>query len=374
MHRFGVLATDLGLVALSPFLALLIRDNLVVYPAHLEAITAYAAIAVVTSMIVLLIAGAHKPFWKYTSLPDVLRIVTAATVSLLLALFISFAVNRLEDVARSVPLIQWLILVGAMVGTRVAVRIWHERAKRAPPLSAHTSFQRVLVVGSGPVTELYFRSVAEYGSKTVAIIGILSEKRGSKGRRLGHQDVLGTPEELPQVMSQLEVHGVIVDRIAVTQPFDELSPRAVQVLMAVEQGSDVKVEWIVERLGLTQDEDRNSAPSTGEPDRALRMQGDCEAKFMSLGKYGHFKRVLDVLAVTLLSVLFAPLILLVGLLVCIDVGFPLVFWQQRPGRFGQPFKLYKFCTMGPAHDAQGNRIPDEHRLSRIGSPLAENQA
>ena len=52
-----------------------------------------------------------------------------------------------------------------------------------------------------------------------------------------------------------------------------------------------------------------------------------------------------------------------------DVGFPLVFWQQRPGRFGPPFKLYKFRTMGPAHDAQGNRIPDEHRLSRIGSLL-----
>jgi lipopolysaccharide/colanic/teichoic acid biosynthesis glycosyltransferase len=124
------------------------------------------------------------------------------------------------------------------------------------------------------------------------------------------------------------------------------------------------VEWIVERLGLTQEENRKSSPPTSERDPLVGRQGD--AKFLSLGKYGLVKRALDIVAVVVVLVLLAPLILLVGLLVCIDVGFPLVFWQQRPGRLGRPFKLYKFCTMGPAHDVQGNRIPDEHRVSRIG--------
>src|SRR5262249_10330707 len=38
----------------------------------------------------------------------------------------------------------------------------------------------------------------------------------------------------------------------------------------------------------------------------------------------------------------------------------------RPGRYGRPFKLFKFRTMGAAHDSNGDRIPDELRLSRIG--------
>jgi lipopolysaccharide/colanic/teichoic acid biosynthesis glycosyltransferase len=252
--------------------------------------------------------------------------MAAATVSLLLALFISFAISRLEGVARSVPLIQWFILIAAMVGMRVAVRVWHERAKRAAVVNAHASVQRVLVVGSGPLAELYFRSVAEYGSHTV--------------------------------------HGVVVDRITVTQPFHELSHRAAQALIAVEQGSEVKVEWIVERLGLTHEEDRKSAPPKSECDPLVGRRGD--AKFLSLGKYGLLKRALDIVAVVLVIVLLAPLILLIALLVCVNLGFPFVFWQQRPGRLGRPFKLYKFCTMGAAHDAQGNRIPDEHRVSRIG--------
>ena len=74
---------------------------------------------------------------------------------------------------------------------------------------------------------------------------------------------------------------------------------------------------------------------------------------VSLGTYGYVKRGFDILAALFLGVLLAPLILVIALLVCLDVGVPMVFWQQRPGRFGRPFKLFKFCTMRPAHDARG---------------------
>ena len=42
------------------------------------------------------------------------------------------------------------------------------------------------------------------------------------------------------------------------------------------------------------------------------------------------------------AITLAPLFLLVGLLVAADVGLPLVFWQQRPGLRGRPFKLQVF--------------------------------
>jgi len=56
-------------------------------------------------------------------------------------------------------------------------------------------------------------------------------------------------------------------------------------------------------------------------------------------------------------------------LVAIDVGLPVTFWQQRPGAGGHPFKVYKFRTMGAAHDRHGRRIPDEKRSSAIGGFL-----
>jgi lipopolysaccharide/colanic/teichoic acid biosynthesis glycosyltransferase len=56
----------------------------------------------------------------------------------------------------------------------------------------------------------------------------------------------------------------------------------------------------------------------------------------------------------------------VAILVAIDVGLPVVFWQQRPGFNGRPFKLYKFRTMAAAHKANGERMPDDQRTSDIG--------
>jgi lipopolysaccharide/colanic/teichoic acid biosynthesis glycosyltransferase len=67
-----------------------------------------------------------------------------------------------------------------------------------------------------------------------------------------------------------------------------------------------------------------------------------------------------------LLVLLAPLLCLLALAVALDVGAPTVFWQQRPGARGHPFKLYKFRTMRSAHDQSGARIPDAERISPVG--------
>src|SRR5262249_28049316 len=152
------LAADLGLVAVTAIFAVFVRDNFVPYGPHLEAVIAYAAIAVVVAAPLFLATGLHKGLWQYTSLTDVLRITAVVTITLLLAVFISFAASRLENVARSVPLIQWLLLISAMIGMRLTFRIWHERARREPLVGSHNSVRHVLVVGLSHLTELYLES------------------------------------------------------------------------------------------------------------------------------------------------------------------------------------------------------------------------
>jgi lipopolysaccharide/colanic/teichoic acid biosynthesis glycosyltransferase len=74
-----------------------------------------------------------------------------------------------------------------------------------------------------------------------------------------------------------------------------------------------------------------------------------------------------------LILLLAPLMAVVTLLVLIDVGRPLLFWQQRPGLGGRPFRMYKLRTMGAAHDEGGRLIPDEDRVSGIGHFLRRSR-
>jgi lipopolysaccharide/colanic/teichoic acid biosynthesis glycosyltransferase len=56
-----------------------------------------------------------------------------------------------------------------------------------------------------------------------------------------------------------------------------------------------------------------------------------------------------------------------------DVGLPLVFWQQRPGVKGRPFKLYKFRTMADAYGSEAQRKSDNARVSAIGDFLRRSR-
>jgi lipopolysaccharide/colanic/teichoic acid biosynthesis glycosyltransferase len=64
--------------------------------------------------------------------------------------------------------------------------------------------------------------------------------------------------------------------------------------------------------------------------------------------------------------LVVPMVPVIALVVALDVGLPVIFWQQRPGLHGRPFRLYKFRTMRASHDKHFKRVADEKRLSLVG--------
>jgi lipopolysaccharide/colanic/teichoic acid biosynthesis glycosyltransferase len=364
------LAVDLFWVALSPLAALFVRDNFYLAPDKLPALLSYTLICISAAGITFVIARVHRRLWRYTGLFDVLKIMGAVTATILLALFAGFALNRLEGIARSLPVIQWLLLVGAMVGTRIAVRLLRERGRQGQSALTEKkgSTQRVLVVGLNHLTILYLRSAAEFAPKGVEIVGILCEGRELSGRILQMHKVLGTPEHLLRVLAELEVHGVIVDRIAVMQPFEQLSEPVREALLTVERSSNVRVDWLLERLGLDRADQMlevDQAASAPTPASSFAQ----ETMNPSFGRYGYVKRALDVFGASFFIVALAPVYALVALVVAVELGLPVLFWQQRPGRHGRPFKLYKFRTMRGAHDRDGNRILDDQRLSICGGPL-----
>ena len=78
------------------------------------------------------------------------------------------------------------------------------------------------------------------------------------------------------------------------------------------------------------------------------------------------KRIFDLILSILLLVLLSPILTLMMILVRLRLGSPVLFRQQRPGLNRQPFTIYKFRTMTNERDAQGNLLPDAHRLTNFG--------
>ncbi|MEK5391337.1 sugar transferase [Margalitia sp. FSL K6-0131] len=81
------------------------------------------------------------------------------------------------------------------------------------------------------------------------------------------------------------------------------------------------------------------------------------------------KRIVDVILSLMLLILLLPLILMIGLLVRIKLGSPILFKQERPGLYEKPFYLYKFRSMNDQLDNDGQLLPDEQRLTSFGTFL-----
>ena len=374
-RKYLFLSIDLFWIALSPFAALFIRENFTPREASLSAAIVYAFVGVIVAAAVLPLAGLNRTLWRYTSLSDLLRLISAVTVTLLLALFTTFAFSRLEGIARSLPVIQWFFLVAAMAGTRIAIRIWRNHFTGPRQEFAGTpEIEHILIVGISQIAELYLRSVAEFAPGRLLVVGILASGVQLQGRLLRSFKVLGPPEDAARVVRELEVHGVSLDRIVVAEPFAELSHRARGALFALERSSSIKVDWLAELFGFNSREaQKNASSRVGTVERATSGPIMPRISSGSIGGYRQVKRVMDVLAAAILTLILAPLGAFITALVAIDLGLPVVFWQKRPGRYGHPFKVYKFRTMRAAHDEEGNRIPDQQRSSKFGEMLRRSR-
>ncbi len=78
------------------------------------------------------------------------------------------------------------------------------------------------------------------------------------------------------------------------------------------------------------------------------------------------KRTLDIFASAVGLVVAAPLMAVTATLVRVRLGRPVLFRQIRPGLNEIPFTVIKFRTMREAASADGQPLPDEQRLGRLG--------
>jgi lipopolysaccharide/colanic/teichoic acid biosynthesis glycosyltransferase len=82
-----------------------------------------------------------------------------------------------------------------------------------------------------------------------------------------------------------------------------------------------------------------------------------------------FKPLLDFFFSMLLILILSPVIFMVGLIIFLRMGRPVLFKQTRPGKNEKPFVLYKFRTMTEEIGEDGLLLPDTERLTRFGKFL-----
>jgi lipopolysaccharide/colanic/teichoic acid biosynthesis glycosyltransferase len=189
------------------------------------------------------------------------------------------------------------------------------------------------------------------------VVALLDEKSAAIGRVLSGVKVLGAPQELDAIVGEFAVHGVHVDRVVLAGDADLLSSAALHDVERVCKKRHLQLSYLPRMLGLTE-----QAPSSFEVVAAT-----------DIGPERHFflrvKRLIDVMGSLALLVLLLPLFAILTLLVLIDVGSPVLFWQERTGRRGVPFLIYKYRTLRAPFDAKGKPALGDRQPSAIGRYL-----
>jgi FlaA1/EpsC-like NDP-sugar epimerase len=249
-HRLVLSVVDLSLIGLATLCAQFLRDSFDTRPEQIAALLPYLGLSLATAVPALAVFGLNQSIWRLSGMADYLNVLGAAVLIVASAVGLGFLVNRLEGVARSLPVIQACLIVLGLVGVRELVRLRHSGRRKTVALPAFPSKgpENVLVVGVNVITELYLQSVAEFSAGRIVVMGLLARKENQTGRLVHRHKILGSPEQIASILGDLEVHGVPIDRIVVTLPFDELSAEARAALQEAEENSSIRVEFFADRI------------------------------------------------------------------------------------------------------------------------------
>jgi lipopolysaccharide/colanic/teichoic acid biosynthesis glycosyltransferase len=390
MRKFVSFIIDFFLVAIATAVAFALRENFDFSWAKMSAFATYFGFTLATAAVVIPLLGLNRSVWRYSSMTDYLYLLAASVLITFGAVAASFVATRMDGVARSIPILQPVLILVFLAGARVFMRLRHAgRQKSVKQLSQEVQDLHrpsVVILGMTRLTELYLQSAHELNPGQVHVAGLIGRDERHTGRLMHRYPVLGVPDQIPEILKRLEVHGVFVDRILVTARRDSLGEDVLALLRNLESTSTVRVEWLAEAMGFEEtrvafDSARDAVPETSPSETSPIPRADvslnseeavvltidvAEREKLQHNRYWSLKRGLDLLGSSLLIVGLLPVIGLVALLVLIDVGRPILFWQQRPGLGGRPFRLYKLRTMGSAFDEEGRKIPDEQRFTAIG--------
>ena len=202
--------------------------------------------------------GLYKTKWRFISLPDLFNIVRVATVlavTLLALDYVLLAPNVYGTFffGKITIALYWLLQVAFLSGPRILYR--HFRYTRTLQHSRAGDAAPVLVLGHAADAEVLLRAIESGAVTKIRPVGILSPSASDRNQSIRGVSVLGNPEDLANVVTDLVNRGVNVTRLVLTP--SALAPEA--------QPETILMQ--ARRLGLA----TSRLPSLDDGGEALRL-------------------------------------------------------------------------------------------------------
>jgi lipopolysaccharide/colanic/teichoic acid biosynthesis glycosyltransferase len=234
----------------------------------------------------------------------------------------------------------------------------HSETEVSAPTTQVTT-EHIIMIGSNKLSSLYIDFLRAYAPDHYRVVAILDDGDEMVGRSVSGVRVLGPSNQLLPVIEEFKEHGITVNRIIVGGDQDFLTQETMEKLNDICDEYNIRLDFIPQLIGLSALQEP-IAESQAKPKVATAIK-------VSLPRYFQVKRFIDFCLSFLLIVILLPVFLLVAIVVLLDVGSPVFYWQRRIGMNAQVFQMHKFRTLKPAFDWRGRPIGITDRISWVGA-------
>jgi UDP-GlcNAc:undecaprenyl-phosphate/decaprenyl-phosphate GlcNAc-1-phosphate transferase len=206
-RRIFEVLCDVAVIVLADYAAFLLRFDGAIVPAYYHLFVKSLPLVIVIQLGAFLALGLYDGLWRYTSIDDLsrqLRAVLGAWIASTLAIVFVF---RLENVSRSVLVMDGIILTIGISGTRISFRLLRSWAAR---FQSPAAGKRVLIYGAGDGGELLLRELIQNRELGLTAIGFVDDDPQKEGRVIHGVRVLGPLDRLGELVDREKVDEVVV--------------------------------------------------------------------------------------------------------------------------------------------------------------------
>ena len=214
MRNRYVLLADVPIVALAALGAFVLRFDWF-FSRFQHEFFLYVVAALIVKPLVFYAFGMYSRYWRYASISDLVALTVAVSASsILMALLVGAALvtHTIEQFARSVILIDWLLTLVATGGARATVRIIGESRFKgsALPSVGGSRPRRILVAGAGDAGAMVVREMQRNPQLGMLPIGFVDDDDTKIGKRIYSLPVLGPLAALGDVVGAHQIDVVTI--------------------------------------------------------------------------------------------------------------------------------------------------------------------
>jgi exopolysaccharide biosynthesis polyprenyl glycosylphosphotransferase len=343
IFRRSMILVDLCLAAAVFFLSYWLRDHF--SGTSLWSLDYYIKLCPIVAVlwgVSLYSMGMYRSFRLKSALEILWTIIKAALIAFILFTAVMY-VFKIVNISRSFIILGFVLTTLVISIEKYALFFFFKAIRRQG-----FNFRNILVVGTNKRAQRFIWNLDTHRDLGLKVVGVIDEDEEMVGRRIGGHEVIGTIDDLAQILATQ-----VVDQVVVIVPRSMLNKIEPLVHHCETIGTTVSVatDLFNPKFAASREES-----VLGLPLMTFQTVSDKVGQLL-------FKRAMDIIISGTLIILTMPLYLVIALLIKMTSKGPVYFAQERCGLQGRKFKLYKFRTMVVDAEAQLKSLMDKNEMS-----------